>query len=150
LGSKVLIVDDEFEIVLMIKDYLANEGYDTIAAYDGHQARILIETEVPDLIILDWMLPGTSGLELCREIRHAGSIPIIMLTAKSEENDRVLSLEYGADDYIIKPFGLRELVARIRTVLRRLSPQIFEGSIIGNTTAISSVLEKQLKQLLTR
>lgn len=122
MQPKILIVDDEPAIVSVIDNYLQSEGYRTVTAYDGHAAWKLIATEKPDLIILDWMLPGMSGLELCRKIRHAGSTPVIMLTAKSEETDRVLGLEYGADDYIVKPFGLRELVARIRTVLRRVSP----------------------------
>jgi len=88
--------------------------------------------ESPDLIILDWMLPGMSGLSLCQQLRRSSSIPVIMLTAKTEEADRVQGLEYGADDYIIKPFGLRELVARIRTVLRRTSPDGDSGQVISH------------------
>ncbi|UWG96968.1 response regulator transcription factor [Dehalobacter sp. DCM] len=123
MEPKILIVDDEAAIVSVIENYLQSEGFRTSIAFEGYTARKMIETEKPDLIILDWMLPGMSGLELCREIRRGGSLPVIMLTAKSEETNRVLGLEYGADDYIVKPFGLRELVARIKTVLRRVSPQ---------------------------
>lgn len=117
-----MIVDDEPAIVSVIDNYLKSEGYHTVTAFDGNTAQKMIAAEKPDLVILDWMLPGKSGLELCREIRRAGSLPVIMLTAKSEETNRVLGLEYGADDYMVKPFGLRELVARIKTVLRRVSP----------------------------
>ena len=122
MGTKIMILDDEPEIVGMIKDYLQKEGYETITAFDGDEALRKIELDSPDLIVLDWMLPGLSGLSLCQQLRRTSSIPIIMLTAKSEEADRVQGLEYGADDYMVKPFGLRELVARIRTVLRRTSP----------------------------
>ncbi len=117
-----MIVDDEPEIVNVIEDYLIKEGYQTITAFDGMEALKKIELEKPDLIVLDWMLPGISGIHICQELRRSSSIPIIMLTAKSEEADRVQGLEFGADDYVVKPFGLRELVARIRTVLRRTSP----------------------------
>lgn len=116
---KIMIVDDELEIVSVIEDYLNKEGYRTITASNGSEVLKLVESEKPNLIVLDWMLPGMSGIEICKELRMTGSIPIIMLTAKSEEADRVLGLEYGADDYVVKPFGLRELLARIRTVLRR-------------------------------
>lgn len=119
MGIKILVVDDEPEIVSVIEDYLNNEGYKSVIAYDGLKALKKIEQEKPDLIVLDWMLPGLSGIDLCKQIRFSSSIPIIMLTAKSEEADRVQGLEFGADDYIVKPFGLRELLARIRTVLRR-------------------------------
>lgn len=119
MNPKIMIVDDEPEIVNMIEDYLRKEGYKTVKVYDGLEALKVLETEKPDLIVLDWMLPKLSGLEVCQRIRLSSSVPIIMLTAKSEENNRVQGLEFGADDYIVKPFGLRELQARIRTVLRR-------------------------------
>jgi len=122
MSLKIMIVDDEPEIVSVIEDYLNKEGYETITAFSGVEVLRKMELESPDLIILDWMLPGMSGLSLCQQLRRSSSIPVIMLTAKTEEADRVQGLEYGADDYIIKPFGLRELVARIRTVLRRTSP----------------------------
>ncbi|MDA8441722.1 MAG: response regulator transcription factor [Peptococcaceae bacterium] len=130
METKILIVDDEPEIINLIRDYLHNEGYQTMTVGDGQAALRMIEADPPDLIILDWMLPGISGLEICRRLRLTSSIPIIMLTAKSEEGDRVLGLELGADDYVVKPFGLRELLARIRTVLRRTSGRPEENDVI--------------------
>lgn len=129
-GPKIMIVDDEPEIVTVIENYLKKEGYQTVTAFDGGEALKMMEIETPDLIVLDWMLPGRSGLDICRQLRLTGSIPIIMLTARSEEADRVQGLEFGADDYIVKPFGLKELVARIRTVLRRTSPGYDLTSVI--------------------
>jgi len=119
MNPRILIVDDEPEIVTLIEEYLKKEDFETMTAFNGLDAMRLIALEKPDLIVLDWMLPGISGLEICKKLRQSGSIPIIMLTAKSEEANRVEGLECGADDYIVKPFGLRELLARIRTVLRR-------------------------------
>lgn len=132
MEPKIMIVDDEPEIVSLIENYLHKEGYQTITAFDGIEALKVIESESPDLIVLDWMLPGMSGLEVCKQLRVSSSIPIIMLTAKSEEVDRVLGLEFGADDYIVKPFGLRELLARIRTVLRRTSSGTEVASVINH------------------
>jgi len=116
---KLILVDDEPEILTLVRDYLTREGYTVVTAINGHEGMELIEREKPDLVLLDWMLPGISGLEMCKRLRETSTIPIIMLTAKSEEIDRVLSLEFGADDYIVKPFSLRELAARVKTVLRR-------------------------------
>jgi DNA-binding response OmpR family regulator len=99
--------------------YLEREGYRTLEAGDGDDARRLVETQPPDLVVLDVMLPGTDGLELCRWIRSRSELPVIMLTARGEEADRVVGLELGADDYVTKPFSPRELAARVRTVLRR-------------------------------
>ena len=116
---KLILVDDEPEILTLVRDYLTREGYTVVTAINGHEGMELIEREKPDLVLLDWMLPGISGLEMCKRLRETSTIPIIMLTAKSEEIDRVLGLEFGADDYIVKPFSLRELAARVKTVLRR-------------------------------
>jgi len=116
---KIILVDDEPEILTLVRDYLTREGYSVVSALNGLEGMELIEREKPDLVLLDWMLPGISGLEMCKRLREISTIPIIMLTAKSEEIDRVLGLEFGADDYIVKPFSLRELAARIKTVLRR-------------------------------
>ncbi len=102
--------------------YLEREGYRTLEADDGDQARRLLEHNRPDLVVLDVMLPGTDGLELCRWIRSSSDVPVIMLTARGEEADRIVGLELGADDYVTKPFSPRELAARVRTVLRRTSP----------------------------
>ncbi|MHB8126925.1 MAG: response regulator [Desulfitobacteriaceae bacterium] len=118
---KIVLVDDEPEILSLVRDYLSREGFRVLTAINGVDGMILIEREKPDLVLLDWMLPGLNGLEMCKRLRETSSIPIIMLTAKSEEVDRVLGLEFGADDYVVKPFSLRELLARIKTVLRRAS-----------------------------
>ncbi len=117
---KILIVEDEAELAHGLEINLKKEGYKVLKASSGEEALQIALREFPDLIILDIMLPGMSGLDVCRELRHkAIAVPIIMLTAKSEETDRVVGLELGADDYITKPFSLRELLARIRVCLRR-------------------------------
>ncbi|MDD2233469.1 MAG: response regulator transcription factor [Desulfitobacteriaceae bacterium] len=125
---KIILVDDEQEILTLVRDYLSREGFSVLTAMNGTKGLQLIEREKPDLVLLDWMLPGISGLEICKHLRKTSTIPIIMLTAKSEEIDRVLGLEFGADDYIVKPFSLRELVARIKTVLRRCSGGVQENA----------------------
>jgi two-component system OmpR family response regulator len=122
MSKKILIVDDEEKIRELINKYLVKEGFEVIEAADGYQALELMVSQKPDLIVLDWLLPGINGLEVCRQIRQKSAIPIIMLTAKTEEIDKLLGLELGADDYITKPFSLRELTARIRVVLRRIDP----------------------------
>lgn len=119
MEPKIILVDDEPEIVNLVRDYLVREGFNVLTETNGIDGLKRIELEKPDLVLLDWMLPGMSGIEVCKKLRQTSSIPIIMLTAKSEEVDRVLGLEFGADDYVVKPFSLRELLARIRTVLRR-------------------------------
>lgn len=131
MSKKILIVDDEEKIRELINKYLVNEGFEVIEAADGYQALELTVSQKPDLIVLDWLLPGISGLEVCRQVRQSSAIPIIMLTAKTEEIDKLLGLELGADDYITKPFSLRELTARIRVVLRRIDPggEIIKSSI---------------------
>jgi two-component system, OmpR family, phosphate regulon response regulator PhoB len=115
----VLVVDDEPTIRQVVVQYLRREGYTTLEAGDGDAARELLERETPSLVVLDLMLPGTDGLTLCRWIRDRSQLPVIMLTARGEEADRIVGLELGADDYVTKPFSPRELVARVRTVLRR-------------------------------
>ena len=122
--SRILIVDDEPEIVRGLEDNLRFEGYQTSTAADGREALAVAAREAPDLILLDIMMPGLSGWDVCRELRSQGiDVPIIMLTARGEEGDRVRGLELGADDYITKPFSLRELLARVRAVLRRPGPR---------------------------
>lgn len=118
---KILVVDDEQNIVDILKVNLEREGYEVIAAYDGLQALEKTESEKPDLILLDCMLPKMDGFEVCKKIRHGSNTPILMLTAKSEEIDKVLGLELGADDYITKPFSVREVLARVKAQLRRAS-----------------------------
>jgi DNA-binding response OmpR family regulator len=121
--TSVLVVDDEPVVREVVVRYLQREGYATLEAGDGDDARRVIETQNPGLVVLDVMLPGTDGLELCRWIRGRSSLPVILLTARGEEADRIVGLELGADDYVTKPFSPRELVARIRTVLRRSNAQ---------------------------
>jgi DNA-binding response OmpR family regulator len=120
--TTVLVVDDEPIVRDVVVRYLQREGFDTVALGSGDAARALIERTPPDLVVLDVMLPGTDGLTLCRWIRERGDLPVIMLTARGEEADRVVGLELGADDYVTKPFSPRELTARVRTVLRRTAP----------------------------
>ena len=120
--TKVLVVDDEPTIREVVVSYLEREGFTTLEAADGNRARELLESDPPDLVVLDVMLPGTDGLELCRWIRSRSRLPVIMLTARGEESDRIVGLELGADDYVTKPFSPRELAARVRTVLRRAEP----------------------------
>jgi DNA-binding response OmpR family regulator len=117
--ATVLVVDDEPIVREVVVRYLEREGYATLEADDGDDARALVERESLDLVVLDVMLPGTDGLELCRWIRAHSELPVIMLTARGEEADRIVGLELGADDYVTKPFSPRELAARVRTVLRR-------------------------------
>src|SRR5262245_48916977 len=117
--TKVLVVDDEPIVREVVVRYLRREGFATLEAGDGDRARDLIEREAPGLVVLDVMLPGTDGLTLCRWIRARSDLPVIMLTARGDEADRIVGLELGADDYVTKPFSPRELAARVRTVLRR-------------------------------
>ncbi|MBI4673489.1 MAG: response regulator transcription factor [Chloroflexi bacterium] len=117
--SKILIVDDEPSIVEVLQYNLTKAGHHALAAFNGEQALVLARSEQPDLVILDLMLPGMDGLEVCRALRKDGDLPIIMLTAKDEEIDRVVGLELGADDYVVKPFSVRELMARVKAILRR-------------------------------
>jgi len=117
--TTVLVVDDEPIVRDVVVRYLQRDGFDTLEAADGESARRLIEEGSPQLVVLDVMLPGTDGLALCRWIRSRGELPVIMLTARGEEADRIVGLELGADDYVTKPFSPRELAVRVRTVLRR-------------------------------
>ncbi len=120
--SEILIIEDQKDIVEAIEYNLKNEGYQTARAFDGYNGLRMARDRVPDLVLLDLMLPGVNGLEVCRALKgdsRTAGIPIIMLTAKGAETDRVLGLELGADDYIVKPFSMRELMARVRSILRR-------------------------------
>lgn len=121
MAEKILVVDDERNIVELLKFNLEKEGYEVIAAYDGIDAVKLAKEEKPNLIILDIMLPGQGGLEACRQIRKESKVPILIATAKGEEIDKILGLELGADDYVTKPFSPRELIARVKAILRRTS-----------------------------
>jgi len=117
--AKILVVDDELKIMKMVSDYLEAVGFEVESASDGISALKKFDRENPDLIVLDYMLPGIDGMDIIRRIRKTSQVPVIMLTARAEETDKLMGLELGADDYIVKPFSLKELAARIRTVLRR-------------------------------
>lgn len=121
--QKVLIADDEKHIREILKMYCEKEGFDVIEAADGAEAILKVQSEKPDILILDIMMPVIDGLEVCKQVRKMSDLPIIMLTAKDEDDDRILGLEIGADDYITKPFNSREVVARIKAVLRRAGAQ---------------------------
>ncbi|WP_010274217.1 response regulator transcription factor [Paenibacillus senegalensis] len=117
--QRILLVDDEQQVLEFIQPFLEEEGYVVMTASNGEEALALAQAQSPDLAILDWMLPGMNGIELCIRLRAWKPIGIIMVTARAEEHDKLTGLEMGADDYIVKPFSLRELAARIRSVLRR-------------------------------
>ncbi len=119
--ATILVVEDEVDLNNLVRSHLEAEGHTVHQTFDGPGALKLVEETRPDLIILDWMLPGMDGLSVCRQVRQRHLTPILMLTARSEEIDRVLGLEVGADDYVVKPFSIRELMARVRAMLRRVS-----------------------------
>jgi DNA-binding response OmpR family regulator len=118
--STILVAEDEPEINALVRQHLEDEGHRVVQAFDGPTAVSMAQQEHPDLVILDWMLPKLDGLEVCRRLRRQSIVPILMLTARAEEVDRVLGLEVGADDYLTKPFSIRELLARVRAILRRV------------------------------
>ncbi|MDD5082388.1 MAG: response regulator transcription factor [Dehalococcoidales bacterium] len=124
--KKILVVDDDSKTVELVRLYLNRDGYRVITANDGVTALRLAREEHPDLIVLDLMLPGIDGLEICRTLRDESGVPIIMLTARTTEQDKLVGLDLGADDYVTKPFSPRELASRVRAVLRRLSEEAFE------------------------
>ena len=134
--KKILVVDDEPKIIQLTQDYLENAGFSVISAGDGERALAIIQVEKPDLVVLDLGLPGMDGLDVCRSIRKTSNLPIIMLTARDEETDKLVGLELGADDYITKPFSPKELVARVRSVLRRseLAQEEREVIRVGDVT----------------
>ncbi len=129
MATRVLLVEDEESLAVMLQYNLQAEGYEVEIAERGDDAELMIAENPPDIIILDWMLPGTSGIELCRRLRVAKStrfIPVIMLTARGEEADKIRAFGTGADDYIVKPFSLPEFMARLKAVLRRTSPSLLQ------------------------
>ena len=150
MGKTVLIVEDEQNIVDILSFNLEREGYDTLEAYDGNTGLQLALEQNPDLVLLDLMLPGMDGFEVCRRIRATGSaVPILMLTAREEEADKVLGLELGADDYITKPFGMRELLARVKANIRRSAMAPVQGeqaqAASGNRLELGRVVVDQEK-----
>jgi two-component system phosphate regulon response regulator PhoB len=128
----ILVVEDEDSLATLLQYNLEKEGYDVAVAGDGEEALLLVDERLPDLVVLDWMLPKVSGIEVCRRLRQkpeARNVPIIMLTARGEETDRIRGLDTGADDYVVKPVSMNELTARVRAVLRRLRPGLAEDSV---------------------
>jgi len=119
MTKKIFVIDDEPQIVKVLRVYLEKAGYQVITTADGKEALLMFQREKPDFLILDLNLPGMDGLDICKAVRHDSNIPILMLTARVEEADRLIGLELGADDYVLKPFSPREVVARVRTIFRR-------------------------------
>lgn len=142
MNETILVVDDEPKILQLAKDYLVDNGFKVLTSGDGVQALAIARQEKPDLIVLDLMLPGMDGLDVCRTIRRDSDVPIIMLTARAEEADQLIGLELGADDYITKPFSPRALVARVRALLRRA-----RGDLRQEETLRSGSLELDLKRM---
>jgi DNA-binding response OmpR family regulator len=136
-APSILIVDDESTIRDVLRRYLEREGFDVMDAADGQAALAAVESHLPDLVVLDLMLPGMDGLTLAERLRELGPLPIVMLTAKGETADRIQGLELGADDYIVKPFSPREVVLRVKAVLRRLEPSLGEA---GETLEINGIV----------
>ena len=130
MSTRILVVDDEPAVSGLLAYNLRKAGYEALVAGEGRQALKLAQEAHPDLILLDLMLPGMDGLDLCRELRKTSAVPVIMLTARGEEIDRVVGLELGADDYVAKPFSVRELLARIKAVLRRAHPAGEEAALL--------------------
>ena len=133
VNPRILVVEDDDALGTLLRYNLEREGYDVALATDGEEALIQSEEGLPDLVVLDWMLPKVSGIEVCRRLRQrpqSRNVPIIMLTARGEESDRIRGLDTGADDYLVKPFAITELTARIRAVLRRLRPGLAEDVVI--------------------
>ena len=164
MSTTIAIVEDEPRLASLLEDYLKQEGYSSTVWDNGSEALQAFQKELPDLILLDLMLPGTDGLTICRELRKRSQVPIIMLTARVEEIDRLLGLEIGADDYICKPYSPREVVARAKAVLRRSIQQSNESgsiedskltineesatvSVEGQTTSLTAVELKLLQAL---
>lgn len=123
MDSRILVIEDDEAILAFLRRGLAYDGYIVDTAIDGQTGLILAADNPPDLVVLDWMLPGIDGLEVCRRLRASNNVPILMLTARTSVNDRVQGLDAGADDYLVKPFNLDELLARIRALLRRTMPE---------------------------
>ena len=137
-GQRILLVDDEPRIREVVANYLRRDGYLVQTASDGATARRRLREFEPDLVVLDLMLPAVSGFDVLSEIRRDGDLPVILLTARAEESDRVAGLELGADDYVVKPFSPRELVARVRTVLRRAAPRPTPGPVEFDGVAVDA------------
>ena len=148
-GAAILVVDDDGQILQLVARFLRANGFRVHTARDGREMQSVLAQNGADLIVLDLMLPGANGLELCRELRKTSGIPVVMLTAKGEEVDRIIGLEVGADDYLPKPFNPRELLARINAVLRRSSGSTQPASVRARTLGFASWKLDVLKRELT-
>jgi two-component system alkaline phosphatase synthesis response regulator PhoP len=142
MTQKILVVDDEAEIVRLVRAYLESAGFAVVTASEGYQALAVFRHERPNLVVLDLNLPGMNGLDVCRVLRRDSDIPIIMLTARIEETDRLIGLELGADDYIVKPFSPREVVARVRTVLRRAEGAPVRPEVISSAGVMLDLTQR--------
>lgn len=162
MPGKILIVEDEPKLAELMRDYLQQSGFATECLHEGGSVLPRVREEMPDLILLDLMLPGKDGLEICKEIRSFSSVPVIMVTARVEEIDRLLGLELGADDYICKPFSPREVVSRVKAVLRRTGPGItikneslgldesrYQATLNGSSLDLTAVEFKLLQLMAT-
>ncbi|MEF3307507.1 response regulator transcription factor [Paenibacillus sp. GYB004] len=154
MSHTLLLVDDERKVLEFMEPFLREEGFQTVTAYNGVDALRLARERKPSLVVLDWMMPEKSGIDVCRELRKTGNTGIIMVTARVEEIDKVVGLEAGADDYISKPFSLRELVARIRSVLRRIEgagtlPELMERGDLTVSEAECRVWKRGTEVVLT-
>ena len=147
-GTQILIVEDEEALATLLEYNLGKENFDVSLAADGEEAMLKIEEQAPDLVILDWMLPKVSGIEVCRRIRskpETRNMAVIMLTARSEEADRIRGLDTGADDYMTKPFSTNELIARVRAVLRRIRPGLAEDKVLVGDIEIDRVSHRVVR-----
>jgi two-component system, OmpR family, phosphate regulon response regulator PhoB len=145
LTPYVLVVEDEESLATLLQYNLEKEGYRVHVCADGEEALMTIDEKQPDIVVLDWMLPKVSGIEVCRRIRQRAvtrNLPIIMLTARSEESDRIRGLDTGADDYVVKPFSMTELCARLRAVLRRIRPGLAEDRVRAGDIVIDRVAHR--------
>ena len=149
MTPEVLVVEDEDALATLLQYNLDKEGYRTTLAADGEEALLLVDERTPDLVVLDWMLPKVSGIEVCRRLRgrsETRNVPIIMLTARGEESDRIRGLDTGADDYVVKPFSMIELTARVRAVLRRIRPGLADDRITVGDIVIDRVAHRVKRQ----
>ncbi|MDX2308422.1 MAG: phosphate regulon transcriptional regulator PhoB [Hyphomicrobium sp.] len=145
MAAKVLIVEDEESLVTLLTYNFQVEGYDIATCKSGSDALMVVNEERPDVVVLDWMLPGLAGIEICRQIRarpETKALPIIMLTARGEEADRIRGLATGADDYVVKPFSVSELVARVKALLRRSAPERIADVLEGNGVKLDRVAHR--------
>jgi two-component system alkaline phosphatase synthesis response regulator PhoP len=147
MNETILIIEDEPKVTKLARDYLEQGGFRVLIAADGNTGLAMARSERPEMIVLDLMLPGMDGLDVCRALRRESDVPIIMLTARSEETDRLIGLELGADDYVSKPFSPRELVARVRALLRRAKGTVYQPGVIR---AGDLVIDNEMHRLTRR